>query len=169
MNKRLDFNGIFGADFCSIAELVFAAAGCRRINSMEVPMISIRIFDIHRTWEDWAAMVLGVVIALSPWPGQPTSVVVFVTDIMWNATLVGILVCALGAVELVDLHRWEQVGEIACGAWLIASPYIFGYAGAGMLQYWHFGLGAAVALLAVVELWQDWNLSDQQLARHGSE
>jgi hypothetical protein len=36
-----------------------------------------------------------------------------------------------------------------------------------MLQYWHFGLGAVVVLLAVLELWQDWNLSDEEFARHG--
>jgi hypothetical protein len=135
---------------------------------MEVSMASIRILNVHRSWEDLIAIVLGVVIALSPWPAQSTYLGCPVTtDVVWNAMLVGILVSLLGAIELVDLHRWEQVGETACGVWLIASPYIFGYAGGGMLQYWHFGLGAAVALLALTELWQDWNLSDQQLARHG--
>jgi hypothetical protein len=34
-------------------------------------------------------------------------------------------------------------------------------------MYWHFVLGAIVVLLAAVELWQDWRLSDQELARHG--
>jgi hypothetical protein len=50
---------------------------------------------------------------------------------------------------------------------LIVSPFIFGYAEAGTLRYWHFVLGALVALLAVVELWQDWKLSDEELAQHG--
>lgn len=131
-------------------------------------MASIRIFGVHRTWEDWIAMLLGVAIALSPWPAQPVYLgCPMPTEIVWNSMLIGILVAALGAIELVDLRRWEQVGEIVCGGWLIASPYVFGYVGAGMLQYWHFGLGAAVVLLAVIELWQDWNLSGQQLARHG--
>jgi hypothetical protein len=49
------------------------------------------------------------------------------------------------------------------------SPYIFGCAGTGVLQYWHFGLGAVVVLLAAVELWQDWKLSDKQLAEHGGK
>jgi O-antigen/teichoic acid export membrane protein len=77
------------------------------------------------------------------------------------------LVIALGALELTGLQRWEQGGEIACGLWLIVSPFIFGYAEADALRYWHFVLGALVALLAVVELWQDWNLSDKELAQHG--
>ena len=131
-------------------------------------MGSLRIFGVHRTWEDWIVMLLGVAIALSPWPAQHAYLgCPSVTAVVWNSMLVGILVSSLGAVELVNLHRWEQAGEIACGAWLIASPFTFAYAGVGLLRYWHFGLGAAVLLLAVIELWQDWNLSDKQLARHG--
>jgi hypothetical protein len=45
--------------------------------------------------------------------------------------------------------------------WLIASPFIFGYADAGR----HFILGIAVVLLAALELRQDWRLSDAELAR----
>ena len=55
------------------------------------------------------------------------------------------LVIALGALELTGLQRWEQGGEIACGLWLIVSPFIFGYAEADALRYWHFVLGALVA------------------------
>lgn len=121
------------------------------------------IFNIHRTWEDWASMVLGVLIGFSPWlAGQQGDQMV-----NGNAVIVGALVIALGALELTGLQRWEQGGEIACGLWLIVSPFIFGYAEADALRYWHFVLGALVALLAVVELWQDWNLSDKELAQHG--
>ena len=54
---------------------------------------------------------------------------------------------------------------VPLGAWLIASPFIFAYAGA--LSLWHYALGAAVILLAVLELWQDRNASDADLARYG--
>lgn len=130
-------------------------------------MARIRIFNVHPTWEDWIAISLGVMIAVSPWPGHSRDWLgcVVITAAMWNAMFVGFVVCALNIFELFYLHRWEEVGEIACGVWLMASPYIFGYAGAGMLQYAHVGLGAAVVLLAAIELWQDWNLSDQQLGR----
>jgi O-antigen/teichoic acid export membrane protein len=132
---------------------------------MEAAMAGIRIFDLHRTWEDWIGILLGLLIVLSPWfAGQDDN-----QTVTLNAGLIGVLVLALAAVELVDLHRWEETGEIACGLWLIASPYIFGYAGTGVLQYWHFGLGAVVVLLAAMELWQDWTLNDKQLAEHGVE
>jgi len=58
--------------------------------------------------------------------------------------------------------------ETACGLWLIASPFMFGYADAGTLRYWHFMLGVAVALLAILELRQDWKLSDTEIAGHSA-
>ena len=126
-------------------------------------MAGIRLFDVHRTWEDWLGMILGVLAALSPWlAGQQDS-----ATVMWNAVIVGALVIMLAGLELVDLHRWEETLEAACGIWLAASPFIFGYAAAGTLRYWHFALGAIVTILALVELRQDWNLSDKELAEHG--
>ncbi len=126
-------------------------------------MAGIRLFNVHRTWEDWAGMVLGVLIILTPWFASHADD----PAIVYNAGLVGLFVLALAAFELVDLHRWEEGGEFLCGAWLIASPFIFGYAAAGELRHWHFALGAIVALLAVYELWQDRKLSAAELARHG--
>jgi len=79
---------------------------------------------------------------------------------------VGMLVFGLGQLEYVALQRWEEVGEIALGLWLIASPFILGYAGDDALQAWHVTLGAIVALLGALQLWQDWRLSEQDLANH---
>lgn len=124
-------------------------------------MAGIRLFNVHRTWEDWAGICLGILIGLSPWlTGQEDNPVV-----AWNAVLVGLFVVMLNALELVDLHRWEETGNIALGLWLIASPFVFMYDGA--LAYWHYGLGAAVVLLAVLELWQDRKLSEADMARYG--
>ncbi|MGB9298329.1 MAG: SPW repeat protein, partial [Pseudolabrys sp.] len=107
-------------------------------------------------------MALGAVIVLTSWlVGDGGSQTVAV-----NAVIVGILVLALGASEVVDLRRWEESLEAACGLWLIASPFVFGYADAGTLRYWHFVLGIAVTLLAVLELRQDWRLNDTELAHH---
>ena len=127
-------------------------------------MTGIRIFNVHYLWEDCASMVLGALIVLTAWMvgdvgSQPVAI---------NATIVGLLVLALGASEFLDLRRWEEGLETACGLWLVASPFIFGYADAGTLRYWHFVLGAAVVLLAVLELMQDWKLSNAELTRHSA-
>lgn len=126
-------------------------------------MSGIRFFNVHRSWEDWVGMLLGVLIGFSPWLAEQQGDQV----VMWNSVLIGVLVLGLAQLEYVSLQRWEEVGGIALGLWLMASPFTFGYADAGALQYWHFILGAIVALLAALELWQDWRLSDKELAQHG--
>jgi SPW repeat len=125
--------------------------------------MQIRFFYTHRSWEDWLSLLLGILIGLSPWfSGEMGS-----QNMMLNAISVGGMVFVLGQYEAADLHRWQEGTEIALGSWLAASPMIFGYSTNGVLRFWHFGLGALVVLLAVLELWQDWNLSDEELAEHG--
>jgi hypothetical protein len=126
-------------------------------------MAGIRLFNVHYVWEDCVSMGLGALIVLTSWMGDDA----VSQTAAANATIVGILVLALGASEVVNLRRWEEGLEAACGLWLIASPFIFGYADAGTLRYWHFVLGIAVVLLAVLELRQDWELSDAELAHRG--
>ena len=60
----------------------------------------------------------------------------------------------MAAMEIVALRRWEEWIELACGAWLVISPFMFQYGGA--LMAWHMALGLLVAILAALELWQDW-------------
>lgn len=123
-------------------------------------------FDIlksHRTWEDYVGIVLGVLIGMTPLiAGETTNQVA-----LYNALVVGIFVLMLASFELVQLRRAEEIEELLCGGWLIASPFVFGYAGAGQLRWWHFALGALVAIIALLELVQDWRLSDEELAKHG--
>lgn len=117
----------------------------------------------HRAWEDWAGIGLGILIGLSPWYAGPVD-----SQAAWlNSVIVGVLVLVLAAYEFVKPRRWEEIAEFALGLWLVASPSTYGYAGSGQLRFWHFGLGALVALLAALELWQDWALTDQELAKRG--
>jgi hypothetical protein len=128
----------------------------------EATMRGLQVFDVHRTWEDYAGIMLGVLIGLSPWlTGDEVKLLA-----MGNAVVVGGLVFALAAFELVDLNRSEEVGEIVLALWLIASPFILNYV-ESPLAIWHFVLGAVVAVLAGLELWQDWSLTERELIRHG--
>jgi O-antigen/teichoic acid export membrane protein len=123
-----------------------------------------RLFNSHRTWQDWFGIALGVLIGLSPWlAGQTDSQVV-----VWIAIAVGVWVMQFTGLQLVDLERSEEAGLMVCGVWLVASPFALGYADTGTLSYWHFVLGTVVVLLAVLELWQDWKLSDKELVQHGA-
>ena len=127
-------------------------------------MTGIRLFNIHYIWEDCVSMALGVLIVLTSWMVQDVGSQI----VAINAVIVGILVLALGMSEFLDLRRWEEGLETACGLWLLASPFIFGYADAGTLRFWHFALGAGVVSVAVLELLQDWKLHTADLRHHSA-
>lgn len=122
-----------------------------------------RLFTIHRSWEDWLGMALGLAIALSPWAAGDN----VGHAAVWNAALVGAAVFFLAELGYVALRRWEEIGQILLGLWLVLSPYIFGYFNAGSLRFWHSTLGGLVILLAALELWQDWERSDKEMLRSG--
>ena len=76
-------------------------------------MAGIRIFNIHRVWEDWLSMLLGVVIGLSPWLADQQHDKI----VNWNAILVGACVLVLAQLEYVSLKRWRNGARspLACG------------------------------------------------------
>jgi hypothetical protein len=132
-------------------------------------MSDFRFFSTHRPWEDWFGMLLGGLIVVSPWfPFQSSHETMDAerSVMILNTFVVGMLVFGLAQLEYVALQRWEEVAEIALGLWLIASPFVFGYSGDDMLKVWHASLGVIVVLLGALQLWQDWRLSDQELANH---
>jgi hypothetical protein len=115
-------------------------------------------------------MLLGVLIALSPWFPTQTSHQLADGDrnlVILNTVAIGVLVFGIAQLEYIALQRWEEVAAVLLGLWLIASPYVLGYSGDGLLRFWHSSLGGLVVLLAALQLWQDWKLSDQELTRHG--
>lgn len=133
-------------------------------------MSDFRFFNTHRTWEDWCGMLLGLLIVLSPWFPTQTSHELVTADrsyVILNTFMAGILVFGLAQLEYIALQRWQEVAEIVLGLWLIVSPYVFGYFDDGLLRFWHSSLGGIVVLLAALQLWQDWDLSDQELLKHG--
>ena len=114
------------------------------------------ILKTHRTWEDGVGLLLGLTIGLSPWfYDEPV-----VPAVLLNAGLTGLAVLALAQLELVRLRRWEEIAQLACGLWLSASPFILHYAHQDHLRFWHWVLGTTVSILALFELWQDWNRAD---------
>ena len=126
-------------------------------------MVRANFLGDHRPWEDMVGIGLGVLIVLAPWfAGASVN-----EAVATNTGLVAASVVAIAEVALVDLRRWEEGAEFVCGLWLIASPFVFDYAGADVLTIYHFILGALVALLAAFEFWQDWELSAEELAKHG--
>jgi len=86
-------------------------------------MSGIRLFNVHYLWEDILSMGLGALILLTSWMFGDAGT----QGVATNAAIVGILVLALGSSEFLALRRWEEGLEIACGLWLVASPFVLGY------------------------------------------
>jgi uncharacterized membrane protein YozB (DUF420 family) len=113
-------------------------------------------------------MLLGALIVASPWfPIQDRSGISGHQAMILNALTAGLVIFGLSQLEYVALQRWQEVATILAGLWLIVSPYVLGYSGEGFLRIYHTSLGAVAVVLGVLQLWQDWDLSDKDLLRHG--
>ncbi len=104
-------------------------------------------FTEHRGWEDFCSALFGGLIILSPVVDGTT------TMITVNAGIFGVFIVGLALVEYLSLQRWEEILELACGGWIMASPFVLQYG--NDLRLIHLILGAGVAFLALFELWQD--------------
>lgn len=109
----------------------------------------------HRSWEDILTMILGFVIMISPmfrFFGETGD-----RRVAGITVLVGAAIVVLSGLQQYSLRRWEEFLVLIAGAWMIISPFVLNYYGS--LRTWHVVLGAAVVLLALLELWQDRNRS----------
>jgi hypothetical protein len=106
---------------------------------------------IYRHWQDWADLMVGLLILLSPWlmgfveARAPTI----------NAIVVGGLIIALSALAIRRLEAWEEWLQIALGVWLILSPWLLDYGAAHGARSSHVALGLLITLLAASELWEE--------------
>lgn len=115
---------------------------------MATRMGSLRLVE-HRRWQDILVMILGAAILVSPMFGGITGN----TMMMVTIALAGAAILILGGVEQLFLRRWEEFLTLLCGIWVMLAPYVLEYG--APLRMWHIGLGAVVAILALLELWQD--------------
>ena len=118
----------------------------------------------HRTWQDGMGLLFGMTIGLSPYVAAEVSNIPAVL----NAAFSGLAILIIAQLELVRLRRWEEALELMLGLWVVASPFVFGYAGSGGLRAAHWILGGCVAVIGGLELWQDWRKSREELDRYGS-
>lgn len=77
-------------------------------------------------WQDSLNVVFGLWLILSPWALQYATI----EGAFWNAIIVGMIVAAAALAALVDFHEWEEWAGMAFGLWLVASPWVLGFAGA---------------------------------------
>jgi hypothetical protein len=103
-----------------------------------------------RRWQDWTNMVLGLLLAVSPWLLQFTGL----DAATLNAVIIGGLIFALSALALTLLDRWEAYINGLLGLWAVLSPWLIGFTSYDMALIAHIGLGAGVVVVAAIEIWQ---------------
>ncbi len=113
------------------------------------PRATVRSRDVRR-WQDWANMVFGLLLAISPWLLRFTGL----EGATLNAVIIGGLICALSALALTLLDRWEAYISGLLGIWAMLSPWLLGFTGYNAAMLAHLGLGALVVVVAVIEIWQ---------------
>jgi hypothetical protein len=75
-------------------------------------------------WQDPVNVLLGAWLILSPWAAG------FADHrmAMFNFVAVGVLLIAAALGAIIVPQAWEEWVEVALGAWLVASPWILGFA-----------------------------------------
>ena len=86
-------------------------------------MSGTRYLKIHRSWEDWVSMLIGVLIGFSPWLADQQAD----QAVMWNAILVGAVVLVLAQLENATLagnrrdNSWAMADRFTIHLWLLRS------------------------------------------------
>jgi hypothetical protein len=118
--------------------------------------------DVMENWTNWtnaklcdvANLVLGAVLFVSPWMFGFE-----VGKVSQNAMATGLVIAILAIAALAAFAVWEEWLNLIVGLWALVSPWVLGFQGTAMTV--HVLIGAAVAVLAAVELW----LTSQQPPR----
>ena len=93
--------------------------------------------------------VLGAVLFASPWLAGFREV----QAASWNAWICGLAVLILAVAAATDLREWDEWVNGALGLWTIVAPWVLGFAATTVAMWTHVAVGAAIAVLAAIELW----------------
>lgn len=99
---------------------------------------------VTRFWQDSINLLLGLWLIISPWiAGFATSQVA-----LWNAVILGVVIAAMSLAALTRFRDWEEWADMLVGAWLIASPWVLGFATMTIATYNVVLVGIATLVLA---------------------
>jgi hypothetical protein len=108
--------------------------------------------DVMNEWSnaklcDVANLVLGAILLASPW------IFGFASGAASNNALVsGVIIAVISIAALAAFAVWEEWLNLIVGLWVLASPWVLGFAGSTAMQV-HIVIGVIVAVLAALEIW----------------
>ena len=92
-------------------------------------------------------LLLAIVLFAAPWLFALTN-----PSGKINLWVSGALIAAISLAAIIAFANWEEWANLLLGLWLIASPWILGFAHTRAMHF-GIGIGAVVAFLATLELW----------------
>jgi len=105
-------------------------------------------------------LVLAVWLFLSTWilgfaatPAAGEAVGAGFTTAAWNAWILGLVIAALALWAAFQFAEWHDWANGVLGVWLVASPWILGFAALTTAVWNHVVVGLLIVALAAWELW----------------
>jgi len=104
-------------------------------------------------WQDWASLVLGIVLFISPWAlGVAFADDAGSTRAAWDAWVLGIAISLVSLAALGRMEFRQDWVNLVLGIWVFIAPWVLVFAdhrrGGGI----HWLIGALVALIAAYNL-----------------
>ncbi|MBB3290204.1 MULTISPECIES: SPW repeat protein [Rhizobium] len=99
---------------------------------------------------DWVNLILAACLFVSPW------IFGFTAEMIpsWNAWIVAALLGVFAVAALSVFAEWEEWASLVLGLWLIASPWLLGFAPNASAMWTDTVLGV---LIAGASLWVVWD------------
>jgi SPW repeat len=109
------------------------------------------VMEIMEKWTnaklcDVANLILGAFLFVSPW------IFGFAAGASENANIAGLVIAIIAIAALAAFAVWEEWLNLIVGLWTLVSPWVLGFQGTSAMTV-HVVIGAAVAVLAAIELW----------------
>lgn len=101
-------------------------------------------------------LLLALILFGAPWFFAHAS---RTADLDLRLSSAAIIVLSLAAI--IAFSAWEEWINFALGLWLVASPWLLGFAHTRAMHF-SIGIGVAIAFLAALELWLRYEAAERE-------
>jgi hypothetical protein len=74
-------------------------------------------------------------------------------------------IAAISLAAIFAFANWEEWANLALGIWLVVSPWVLGFTHTSAMHF-SVGVGAAVAFMAILEIWLLYDASTESVDNH---
>ena len=107
-------------------------------------------------------LALAAILLVCPWLFTLTNTTARID--LWAS---GLAVILISLAAIAAFAKWEEWANLILGIWLIASPWILGFAHTRAMHF-SIGIGLAITFLAALELFLLWDADQERQSRGGA-